>query len=91
MVNYDHIISSSLHGIIIAHSYGIPAAWWKPTDRLCGDGSKFRDYALSVDIDLTPEKNINKVRFTLPKKEKITLIQKDLINAIQDHKFLRGM
>jgi hypothetical protein len=53
------IVSSSLHGIIVAHAYGIPAAWLHST-RLNGDGVKFRDYAASVGIELTPYETILK-------------------------------
>lgn len=48
------IISSSLHGIIVAHAYGIPAAWVRLGNRLNGDDTKFRDHGLSVGIELTP-------------------------------------
>lgn len=45
----EKIISSSLHGIIAAHAYGIPAA--RVTfSKLHGDGSKFEDYCASVDV-----------------------------------------
>ncbi|WP_419899214.1 glycosyltransferase [Roseomonas sp. USHLN139] len=42
------IVSSSLHGLIIAHAYGIPASWIKFGDRPLGDDFKFRDYWASV-------------------------------------------
>lgn len=38
------IVSSSLHGLIIAHAYGIPATWIQLTDKPRGDGFKFRDH-----------------------------------------------
>ena len=47
----ESIITSSLHGVICAHAYGIPAAWVKPNTKLKGDNVKFEDYFASVDID----------------------------------------
>lgn len=46
----DYILSSSLHGLIVAHSYDIPAIWFEES-KLAGDGSKFIDYFSSVGIN----------------------------------------
>jgi len=44
------VISSSLHGIVIAHTYNIPAVWIKLSNQLHGDGIKFQDYLESVGL-----------------------------------------
>lgn len=45
------IISSSLHGIIVAMAYGIPAAYVSMSDKLSGDGMKFEDFYRSMGLE----------------------------------------
>lgn len=59
VLSCERIVSSSLHGVIIAQAYGIPAALATVSDsrqQVHGDGIKFRDYFASIGIhhDVTP-------------------------------------
>lgn len=51
------ILTTSLHGLIVSHAYGIPARWCEVPDSsvgLPGDGTKFYDYLLSVGMPTEP-------------------------------------
>ncbi len=48
-----HIVSSSLHGLVLADSLGIPNAWAELSDRLYGKGFKFRDYYSAFNVERT--------------------------------------
>ena len=52
-------ISTSLHGLIISHAYSIPSVSIKIGDRLCGDGTKFIDYKLSIGLNNKKIEDIN--------------------------------
>jgi tetratricopeptide (TPR) repeat protein len=65
----EAILTTSLHGLIVSHAYGIPARWCEVPDSehaLPGDGTKFHDYMLSVGI--TPEAPLH-----LPRNTVVTL------------------
>lgn len=51
LLSCDSVLSSSLHGLIIAESYGIPNVWIKLSDNVMGGEFKFHDFFLSINRD----------------------------------------
>lgn len=48
------ILSTSLHGLIIADSFGIPNKWCEASDKILGDGYKYRDYYSAFGVEEKP-------------------------------------
>ncbi|NER80224.1 MAG: polysaccharide pyruvyl transferase family protein [Leptolyngbya sp. SIO1D8] len=82
----QHLVSSSLHGLIMADAYGIPSKWIRLSDRLPGTGLKFQDYYASIgclDVDSFQfhEDVSTQQLYDLCKIHKITLNLDDLLSA----------
>lgn len=85
----EKIISSSLHGIVIAEAYRIPACWVKFSDNVIGGDFKFHDYLLGTGRKTTNSSDINNPIY-LPKIENLENIQQGLLNAAEYLKKLKN-
>ena len=54
------VISSSLHGLIVADSAGVPNMWVEFSDRIIGKGYKYRDYLANFGITDPKPRDINR-------------------------------
>jgi len=84
----EAIVSSSLHGVIIAHAYNIPAVWQKFSENVFGDDIKYQDYFESVALQpynslvLNEESTVEDLKNTL--KQKPNLPKQEIIKALCD-------
>lgn len=94
----ENILSSSLHGIVTAHAYNIPAVQVRFSDRIYGDGVKYQDYFLSVNLNSYEPYFIDKAwtldqaliyisehSSKLPSREVVSAIQQNLMQVCPFH------
>jgi pyruvyltransferase len=74
----ERIVASSLHALVIAESYGIPAEWAVWSAGVYGNGFKFRDY-------LTGTGRPPQEPGVLPPIEDLSAIQSRLVAALRDN------
>jgi len=85
----EYILSSSLHGVIFADSFGIPNNWLPLSDKVSGGEYKFTDYYKSTGRELVKldpsiignEMQINKAKQSYVPIENLKQIQEDLITS----------
>lgn len=59
IVRHSFIYSSSLHGLILCHAYGIPCVWVRWGNRLAGDDVKFHDHYQSIGLEAIPFEEVS--------------------------------
>ena len=90
ILSCELILSSSLHGLIVPMSYGIPAYRFEFSNKISGDGIKYIDYFKSVGIDpyepmfFDPDDfDVSLIIKKIRNESKSALIQRD-VTLIQD-------
>jgi len=78
ILSCEYIISSSLHGLVMAHAYYIPCMWIKSLNKLTGNNIKFMDHYASLNLN-TECQNMN----AAIKSKKLNI--DDTINKIKNY------
>ncbi|MBZ9632336.1 polysaccharide pyruvyl transferase family protein [Salegentibacter sp. LM13S] len=93
ILSCENIISSSLHGLIVAHAYKIPGLWVEFSDKIFGNGIKYQDYFESLKIPFYKADFIENGKTAeellvlmqdkplLPKVDQLEKIQKGLLES----------
>lgn len=62
----ETILSTSLHGLIFADSFGIPSCWCEMTDKILGKGYKYRDYYSAFGVAAAKPFDLRNGNFPTP-------------------------
>lgn len=82
----DFIISSSLHGLILADAYGVPNVWATFSELLAGGRFKFEDYYSAVgkkglEVKVNDETSLNEILILKDQYQNIKFDPRPLLNA----------
>lgn len=80
VLSCERIVSSSLHGIVIAEAYGIPAEWVVLSNRVIGDGFKFKDYLTGTGREIQEPG-----KFPPIEQDTLRFIQEELVRTLHSH------
>jgi hypothetical protein len=83
--NSDHVLTSSLHGLIFAHGLGVPATLVLPKTN---EGLfKYKDYLQSVGVDFKPIEDVDNIALHNLKNspENIKIEEKDIFLPSQEY------
>lgn len=87
------ILSSSLHGLVVADSLGIPNRWIIISDSVIGGAFKFEDYYSSFDVCRDPVRvqSGGEIREIIDSvdtiaKSKVELIKRNVADAFRDYR-----
>jgi len=78
ILSCEKIVSSSLHGLIVAEAYGVPVEWAVYSNKIVGGRFKFQDYLTGTQRDALPPG-------TFPEIPNLIHIQHKLISALVGH------
>jgi lipopolysaccharide biosynthesis glycosyltransferase len=89
IVSCETTVSSSLHGLVLSHAYGVPTRRIIFSDNIFGDGTKFSDYYQGIDLD--PLSYINASGFTKLPIAKLISMKKENLHDLTTSRLLDAM
>jgi len=86
----ENIVSTSLHGLIVAHAYKIDSLWFELEDNpLTNDNVKFLDYFSSVEIPEYNPYQFDLINFDMQKLISLVQENSEINNINNDLKFIQ--